>query len=137
MSRPKLAKASGVPYPTLAGIENDDQGSSTRLHAIAKALRARVEYLETGRGQWDADIADASVRIARSTAIDGDILRQAIVNAEQWISAHGIANRITPADRAEVIMATYDGLREGIGIAQVERFVDGTLRAIIRGMKVS
>jgi phage repressor protein C with HTH and peptisase S24 domain len=50
MSRADLVRAADIPYPTLAGIENSDQGSSTRLHAIAKALRVRPEWLETGKG---------------------------------------------------------------------------------------
>ncbi len=49
MTRPALAKLAAIPYSTLAGIENGDQASSTRLHAIAKALGVRVEYLETGK----------------------------------------------------------------------------------------
>lgn len=40
----------GVPYPTLAGIENGDQNGSTRLHEIAAALRVSPKWLETGRG---------------------------------------------------------------------------------------
>lgn len=54
MSRKDLVKVSGVPYPTLAGIENGDQKSSTELPGIATALRAHVEFLQTGRGEWDA-----------------------------------------------------------------------------------
>lgn len=54
MTRPELAEKSGVPYATLAGIENDDQTSSTRLPAIARALLARIEWLENGKGDWEA-----------------------------------------------------------------------------------
>ncbi|NII53556.1 helix-turn-helix transcriptional regulator [Luteibacter sp. SG786] len=54
MSRPALAKAADLPYPTLAGIENSDQSSSTKLHVLAKALRVRVEWLETGKGPMEA-----------------------------------------------------------------------------------
>jgi phage repressor protein C with HTH and peptisase S24 domain len=50
MSRTDLAKAVDVPYPTLAGIENSDQSSSTKLHAFAKALNVRPEWLESGVG---------------------------------------------------------------------------------------
>lgn len=55
MTRPDLAKATDIPYPTLAGIENSDQASSTRLHVIARALGVRIEWLETGKGKIDAD----------------------------------------------------------------------------------
>jgi len=77
MTRNDLVKASGVPYPTLAGIENSDQGSSTRLHALAKALRVRIEWLETGKGareateaQGDPDWAD--IKGVRQAAALGD-----------------------------------------------------------------
>ena len=54
MSRVQLAEKSKVPYPTLAGIENDDQTSTTQLPAIQRALEASMEWLETGVGEWDA-----------------------------------------------------------------------------------
>lgn len=65
MSRPKLAELSRVRYPTLAGIENGDQASSTRLHALASALSCRIEFLESGRGEWDATkTMDASATLS-------------------------------------------------------------------------
>lgn len=54
MNRADLSRATDIPYPTLAGIENGDQSSSTRLHALAKVLRVRVEWLETGKGPREA-----------------------------------------------------------------------------------
>lgn len=53
MSRPKLAEASGVKYPTLAGIENNDQGATTQLPAIADALGVSIRWLQTGKGPMD------------------------------------------------------------------------------------
>lgn len=50
ISAAQLARDSGVPYPTLAGIENGDQDSSTRLHDIAQALGVSPKWLETGKG---------------------------------------------------------------------------------------
>ena len=50
LSRPELAEESHIPYPTLAGLENGDQSSSTRLHAIAAVLGVNVRWLATGRG---------------------------------------------------------------------------------------
>jgi phage repressor protein C with HTH and peptisase S24 domain len=61
MTRNDLVKASGVPYPTLAGIENSDQESSTRLHALARALKVRVEWLESGKGQPEIPSSPESV----------------------------------------------------------------------------
>lgn len=53
MSRPELARSAGVKYPTLAGLENDDQSSSTFLPDIAKALGVSLEWLRSGRGAMD------------------------------------------------------------------------------------
>lgn len=50
LERKELAELSGVPYPTLAGIENGDQASTTKLHAIAQALGVNSQWLETGTG---------------------------------------------------------------------------------------
>jgi transcriptional regulator with XRE-family HTH domain len=50
ITRKRLAELSGVPYPTLAGIENGDQDSSTQLPAIAAALGVVPAWLQTGKG---------------------------------------------------------------------------------------
>lgn len=50
IKRPELAKRAGIPYPTLAGIENGDQTTSTKIHAIAEALGVKPRWLETGEG---------------------------------------------------------------------------------------
>lgn len=53
MERGELAKASGVPYPTLSGLENGDQDKSTQIHALADALGVHVRWLATGKGPRD------------------------------------------------------------------------------------
>lgn len=50
MTRTELATASGVPYPTLAGLENGDQATSTALPALAAALEVNARWLQTGKG---------------------------------------------------------------------------------------
>ncbi len=50
MSRPQLAEAAGIKYPTLAGIENNDQSATTRLPSLAEALGVSIRWLETGKG---------------------------------------------------------------------------------------
>jgi transcriptional regulator with XRE-family HTH domain len=50
-SRPRLAKEAGVPYPTLAGLENGDQLKSTALIAIANALGVDPGWLSSGESQ--------------------------------------------------------------------------------------
>lgn len=58
MSRPKLAEAAGIKYPTLAGIENNDQGATTRLASIAEALGVSIRWLESGKGPMEASKGD-------------------------------------------------------------------------------
>lgn len=57
LSRTDLAKLTGIKYPTLAGIENGDQESTTQLHVIAEALGVRPGWLERGDGSkaWVAE----------------------------------------------------------------------------------
>lgn len=59
MSRPQLAEAAGIKYPTLAGIENNDQGATTRLRSIAEALGVSVRWLETGKGPMEPSDSSA------------------------------------------------------------------------------
>lgn len=54
LSRPQLAEAAGIKYPTLAGIENNDQAGTTQLPQIADALGVSVRWLQTGKGARDA-----------------------------------------------------------------------------------
>lgn len=51
IDRRKLAKDAGMAYATLAGLENSDQATTTRLHAIAEALGVNPNWLESGRGE--------------------------------------------------------------------------------------
>ncbi|WP_312252743.1 S24 family peptidase [Stenotrophomonas sp.] len=57
MSRPELAEAARVKYPTLAGIENNDQAGTTQLPLIAEALGVSPKWLQTGRGPMEAGSA--------------------------------------------------------------------------------
>lgn len=50
-----LAPRVGLKPPTLAGLENGTgQKKTTRLHAIVTELETTAEFLEKGRGEWDA-----------------------------------------------------------------------------------
>jgi transcriptional regulator with XRE-family HTH domain len=70
VGRPALAERTGIPYSTLAGIENDDQASSTQLHAIAAELRVRAEWLATGKKPIEAPEAAGS----QPARLDPDIV---------------------------------------------------------------
>lgn len=52
--RKDLAAAADIAYSTLADVENGNSASTTALHRVAKRLRVRVEWLETGRGAMEA-----------------------------------------------------------------------------------
>lgn len=134
LSENALAEKTGIPQPTINRIlkeQSKDPRDST-LVPIAKYFRVSVEALRR------ANLRDSQHHVEGArTALDNELLRQAVTEAEQRIAARGLTMTITPEDRAEVVAAVYEGLREGIGIAQVGRFVDGTLRAIARGTKVS
>lgn len=92
LTRGELAKRAGIPYPTLAGIENGDQGATTRLHAIAEALGVHARWLESGRGPRDVEIpADndwADVEgFAQAAALgDGAV-------PEEWAETHKLKFR--------------------------------------------
>lgn len=49
-ARRDLAEAAGVPYATLAGIENSDQASSTATPQLAATLGVSAVWLATGKG---------------------------------------------------------------------------------------
>lgn len=49
LTRPALAKLAKVPYPTLAGLENGDQSTSTRIPDLASALGVTAIWLATGK----------------------------------------------------------------------------------------
>lgn len=54
LSRPQLAEAARIKYPTLAGIENNDQAGTTQLPQLAEALMVSPRWLQTGRGPMEA-----------------------------------------------------------------------------------
>lgn len=53
MTRADLAAAAGIKYPTLAGIENNDQAGTTQLVGIARALDVSATWLQTGKGPME------------------------------------------------------------------------------------
>jgi len=50
LTRGQLATLSGVPYSTIAEIENQSQHSSTKITQLAAALRINAHYLGSGEG---------------------------------------------------------------------------------------
>lgn len=95
ITRPQLAKLAGIPYPTLAGIENDDQSGSTRLHAIAKALHVNVEWLESGTGPKESASQPAPLSVSRSVRLDPSIVRDVAQALQETYAELGLVYSIT------------------------------------------
>jgi transcriptional regulator with XRE-family HTH domain len=52
-----LAKQCSMAWSTLSDLENDRQGGSRKLHLIAAKLALNPHYLETGKGEPEAEFA--------------------------------------------------------------------------------
>jgi transcriptional regulator with XRE-family HTH domain len=55
--RREFAKTVGIPYSTLADLENDRAASTKKLRKIADELSLRLEYLETDEGEPEVTAA--------------------------------------------------------------------------------
>lgn len=74
VSRKELAAAAGIAYSTLADVENGLSASTTALHRIAKHLKVRVEWLETGKG---------AMAHSQSVRLDPEIVRSVVQVLQQ------------------------------------------------------
>jgi transcriptional regulator with XRE-family HTH domain len=54
LSQPQLAKRAGVSQGAIGNLESGTRKTSRSLVAIANALRASVEWLDSGKGNWEA-----------------------------------------------------------------------------------
>jgi transcriptional regulator with XRE-family HTH domain len=97
VTRRALSEVSGIPYSTIADIENGNQDSSTRLHDLCRAFPKplRVAWLADGSGAKYAP---------RETA-DGEELKQAYHGV--WLTRAGALlaaewEKLDVADRAEI-----------------------------------
>ena len=99
ISQAELAQKVGIKQPTLSDLENDMSKGTTKLASIAKVLRVRPYWLETGKGPNDAETADnagdsatlSDEAIAVATAFDSLALpaqREAILAQLRAFGAH-------------------------------------------------
>lgn len=65
--RKTLATQSGVPYPTLAGLENGDQKSSTAIPALASALDVHALWLAEKKGPKSFAESSQTARFGEET----------------------------------------------------------------------
>lgn len=92
MSRPQLAEAAKIKYPTLAGIENNDQAGTTQLPLIAEALGVSAKWLQTGKGPMEVGLPpveqdDYADVIGYSQAVG---LGAAGAEAEEYAETHSL-----------------------------------------------
>ncbi|WP_298580530.1 XRE family transcriptional regulator [uncultured Luteimonas sp.] len=100
LSRTDLVKLSGVKYPTLAGIENDDQGTSTFLPDIARALAINLDWLRTGKGPRDA-VREASADYGWTdvTAYAQDVAAGDGMTAVEYAETHSLKFKASSLQR--------------------------------------
>ena len=82
--RREFARAVGIPYSTLADLENDRAKSTKKLRQIAEELRLRLDYLETDEGEPEVTASPAASewplpgvpreRLERLTRIERELL---------------------------------------------------------------
>jgi transcriptional regulator with XRE-family HTH domain len=75
ISQAELAQKVGIKQPTLSDLENDMSKGTTKLASIAKVLRVRPYWLETGKGPSEAEGPD---NVSDSTALSEEAFAIAI-----------------------------------------------------------
>lgn len=115
-SRKRLADESGVPYPTLAGLESSDQKSSTATPMLAAALNVNALWLATGKGSRDLNVKVGGPEMphgSQPAQLNPALLARAIF----WLAvAEG--RDYTPAQsmrRAERLIALYQAVEANGG----------------------
>lgn len=115
-SRKRLADESGVPYPTLAGLESSDQKTSTATPMLAAALNVNALWLATGKGARDLNVKVGETEVpygSHTDAINPALLARAI-----WWLAVSEGRDESPAQsmrRAERLIALYQAVEANGG----------------------
>ncbi len=142
MSRAELAERSGVPYPTLAGLEVGDQKQSTRLPALAAALGVSALWLSTGKGHKEdtamngsgplpPDNADNQQgRASHSGRMDPDRLAAAMRFTRYFLEARGQEPAIE--EHPKLVLVGYDLLEAIEADGQEGDFLEFTKRMAAR-----
>ncbi len=91
MSRPELAEAARIKYPTLAGIENNDQAGTTQLPQLAAALRVNIRWLQSGKGPRDIGVEeDPAGDWADIRAFEQHVGAGAGTEAQEYAETHAL-----------------------------------------------
>lgn len=111
--RRQLVEASRVPYPTLAGLENEDQATSKWTPALAAALGVNALWLADGKGPM---LNDSSTPAATEppqpvglASHSGQLDSAILLEAETWTmifqTVEGI--ELSPAQRSKRVADFY------------------------------
>lgn len=115
LTRTQLCELAGLKYPTIAGIENGNQKTTTELPAIAKALGVSVEWLQTGRGPREASEADAewiTVKLWKQglAAGDGAVADEYVETGGLKFKRASLQRKGLLGDRLAVLYASGDSM---------------------------
>lgn len=126
MSRGALAKAVEIGYSTLADLENGYAATTVALHRIAKALKARVEWLERGKGpKWSSEpAAGDDVDWSDIKATTQGIGLGKGVEADEYAEAHRLKFRADSL-RKKRLNAAHLEIAYGKGDSMEPRIHDG------------
>lgn len=122
---PRLAKESGVPYPTLAGIEGGNQRTSTKTAQLAETLGVSAVWLETGKPAREMNVKQRSGEV-RTNPQNEQLDPAMIGRALFWLEVEELEARKrdrpqSPAmRRGERLIALYRKVAESGGDLSAE-----------------
>lgn len=121
-TRPELAQRAGVPYPTLAGLENGDQSSSAHLPILAATLGVDALWLSSGKSPKGSPSQQPSHSARWSPMILADAMT--LLDQLDQILGRAIEPRPNPARLSiacEVVEAGGVNHREGVVVRLADR----------------
>jgi len=86
MSQEDAATAAGVSQGTVGNLESGIRKKPRDLLSLARAVRARPEWLENGRGPWEVDDANvASVDLGKAVPLISWVQAGTFCDVEDWL----------------------------------------------------
>jgi phage repressor protein C with HTH and peptisase S24 domain len=118
VSRRALAEAVGIGYSTLADVENGYSNSTTALHRIAKRLKVRIEWLESGKLPMEEDVSSGMdsawtdvLGVKQAAALgDGAVPDEYAETHKLKFRAESLAKKHLKPDRLAVIYGKGDSM---------------------------
>ena len=128
--RPKLAEEAGVPYPTLAGLENGDQQTSSWIPAIAAATGVNALWLASGKGSMHEPAT--SVPFSQSERPDFTKMSAAVTVLREYLEilgepAHWVADPVM-LEIAYLVVDEFGAPVEASNVIDLTKRLAGKLR---------